>query len=142
MPRACGSVLCMSVVYNNCMWFIYVHKIISMSSVSMHNAMYVTCTSTVYAFKQYILHLRHIHTHTHNHTDKLDAIRSFRKRKRLHSDVEENEELSLMEYITKKQRQEERGGENSGTQKKKRVSSCICTKRLPSFKMIALKENS
>lgn len=56
--------------------------------------------------------------------DKLDAVGVFRKRKRLHSEVDEEEEgdsgeLSLTEYLRRKQ--EESSQAASGGRKKKRV---------------------
>ena len=58
----------------------------------------------------------HTPPNTHTHVDKLDAVGSFRRRKcHLSSEVEE-EELSLTEYIHRKQEEE-----NAGP-KKKRVS--------------------
>lgn len=56
--------------------------------------------------------------------DKLDAVGVFRKRKRLHSEVDEEEEgdsgeLSLTEYLRRKQ--EESSLTASGGKKKKRV---------------------
>ena len=57
-------------------------------------------------------------------SDKLDAVGVFRKRKRLHSEVDEEEEgdsgeLSLTEYLRRKQ--EESSQAASGGKKKKRV---------------------
>ena len=48
-------------------------------------------------------------SHSHAHTDKLDAVGSFRRRKRrLPSEAEE--ELSLTEYLRRKQEEEENAG--------------------------------
>lgn len=52
--------------------------------------------------------------------DKLDDIRSFRKRKRHHSEIEDEEEkLSLTEYLARKMAEDEK---DQGPSKKKRVS--------------------
>ena len=54
------------------------------------------------------------------HADKLDAVRSLRKRKRLVSDEEEERgELSLTEYLMRKMNEEEVGS------KKKRVRASM-----------------
>lgn len=63
-------------------------------------------------------------THSHMHSvDKLDAVGSFRRRKRRLSSEIEEEELSLAEYIRRRQDKQ-----NAGP-KKKRVShfGMFCT---------------
>ena len=46
----------------------------------------------------------------------LDAVENFRRKKRLHSEMEEEEELSLTEYLARKMK------EGEGPQKKR-----VCT---------------
>ena len=54
------------------------------------------------------------YSHKHTHVDKLDAVGSFRRRKRRLSSEAEGEELSLMEYLHRKQEEE-----NTGPKKKR-----------------------
>ena len=72
-------------------------------------------------------HLPHTSPLTNAHTqpsptDKLDAVRMFRKRKRLHSEEDGNlgGELSLTEYLRRKKEEEE-----TGRPKKRRVRTCM-----------------
>ena len=76
--------------------------------------------------------------------DKLDAVGVFRKRKRLHSEVDEEEEgdsgeLSLTEYLRRKQ--EESNLTTSGGKKKKRVSLPVPALALISIACITVKHN-
>ena len=65
---------------------------------------------TYYLFPASVLSL-HVHL-----TDMLDAVENFRRKKRLHSEMEEEEELSLTEYLARKMK------EGEGPQKKR-----VCT---------------
>ena len=59
----------------------------------------------------YCVHSPKMHTH---YLDKLDAVGSFRRRKHRLSSEAEEEELSLTEYIRRKQEEE-----NAGPKKKR-----------------------